>query len=467
MIISKKYISLLFLLCCFLGNSSTFSQVPFLKLSDAIQLGLENYNSIKAKKNYLKASESLVINAQKQFLPDVTAAIQNNYGTANGQFGSLYPYRGVGMAAAGPSSASQNWNTAFGALYASNVNWDVYTFGRLKASVDVAHSQVSRDSLDLQQEKFNHAIKITAAYFNLLAAQKFVEISKQNYKRVAALREVIKARTTNGLNAGVDSSIANAEVSNAKLGEIEAQNIELQATNQLATLLNTPTKHFQLDTLYFSKIPEQLGSTLAIENNPTLLFVKSRINIAENTQKLLSRNKLPVISVFGSFQSKASGFDYDYSPTNNHVDKNYFSGIAPSRSNFIIGAGMFWNFMSPTKINHQIKAQQFISEGLKSEYDLMENQLKSQMILADQRIENALLTYKESPIQLDAARIVYEQKAVLYKNGLSNIIDLTQALFVLNRAETNISVAYANVWQALVLKAASNGDIDLLIKQAR
>lgn len=467
MIIPKNYIFLLFLLCCFLSSRSTFSQVPFLKLSDAIQIGLENYNSIKAKKNYLKASEALVINAQKQFLPDVTAAVQNNYGTANGQFGSLYPYRGVGMAAAGPSSANQNWNTAFGALYASNVNWDVYTFGRLKASVDLAKSQVFRDSLDLQQEKFIHAIKITAAYFNLLTAQKFVEISKQNYKRVAALREVIKARTTNGLNAGVDSSIANAEVSNAKLGEIEAQNIELQATNQLSILLNSPTKHFQLDTLYFSKIPEQLGSTLAIENNPTLLFVKSRINIAENTQKLLSRNKLPVISVFGSFQSKASGFDYDYSPTNNHVDKNYFSGIAPSRSNFIVGAGMFWNFMSPTKINHQIQAQQFMREGLKNEYDLIENQLQNQMLLADQRIENALLTYRESPIQLEAARNVYEQKAVLYKNGLSNIIDLTQALFVLNRAETNISVAYSNVWQALVLKAASNGDIDLLIKQAR
>jgi outer membrane protein TolC len=465
--IPRKYQSIILFLSCLLPCQCSLAQDSFLKLSDAIQLGLENYNSIKAKKSYLKASEALVINAQKQFLPDVNVAIQNNYGTANGQFGSLYSYKGVGMAASGPSASSQNWNTAFGALYASNVNWDVYTFGRLKATVDIAKSQVSRDSLDILQEKFAHSIKITAAYFNLLAAQKFVEISQQNHKRVSALREVIKARTLNGLNAGVDSSIANAEVSNAKLSQIEAQNLELQANNQLAILLNTSAKHFQLDNLYFSKIPEQLESSLAIDNNPTLLFFKSRIKIADNTQKLLSRNKLPVISLFGAFQSKASGFDYDYSPANNHVDQSYLSGITPSRSNFIVGAGMFWNFMSPTKINYQIKAQQFISEGLKSEYDLMENQLKSQMVLADQRIENALLTYKESPIQLEAARNAYEQKAMLYKNGLSNIIDLTQALFVLNRAETNISVAYANVWQALVLKAASNGDFDLLIKQAR
>ncbi len=465
--IQIKYQRILLFFAFLLPCRFSLAQDHFLKLTDAIQLGLENYNSIKAKNSYLKASQALVINAQKQFLPDVNVAIQNNYGTANGQFGSLYSYKGVGMAASGPSSASQNWNTAFGALYASNVNWDVYTFGRLKATVDVAKSQVSRDSLDVLQEKFAHTIKITAAYFNLLAAQKFVEISQQNHKRVVALREVIKARTLSGLNAGVDSSIANAEVSNAKLSQIDAQNLEIQASNQLAILLNTSAKHFQLDSLYFSKIPSQLGSSLAIENNPTLLFLKSRIAIANNTQKLLSRNKLPVISLFGAFQSKASGFDYDYSPDNHHVDQSYFSGIAPSRSNFIVGAGMFWNFMSPTKINHQIKAQQFISEGLKSEYDLTENQLESQMILADQRIENALLAYKESPIQLEAARNAYEQKATLYKNGLSNIIDLTQALFVLNRAETNISVAYANVWQALVLKAASNGDFDLLIKQAR
>jgi outer membrane protein TolC len=65
----------------------------------------------------------------------------------------------------------------------------------------LAKSQVARDSLDVLQEKFAHSMKIGAAYFNVLAAQKFVEVSQANLKRVTALQDVVKARAKNGLNA--------------------------------------------------------------------------------------------------------------------------------------------------------------------------------------------------------------------------------------------------------------------------
>jgi outer membrane protein TolC len=121
-------------LCCFCLLRPAFAQKPVFTLSEAIQTGLQNYNSIKAKKSYQGASTVMVENARRQFLPDVNTAIQQNYGTANGQFGLLYSYKGVGIAASGSSSTSQNWNTAFGALYATNINWEAYSFGRLDAT---------------------------------------------------------------------------------------------------------------------------------------------------------------------------------------------------------------------------------------------------------------------------------------------------------------------------------------------
>jgi outer membrane protein TolC len=177
----------------------------------------------------------------------------------------LYSYKGVGIAAAGPSSTSQNWNTAFGALYATNINWEAYSFGRLDATLDLAKSQVARDSLDVLQEKFAHSMKIGAAYFNVLAAQKFVEVSQANLKRVTALQDVVKARAKNGLNAGVDSSIANAEVSNARQGIIDAKNLEVQANAQLAQFLNKAPQAFDLDSLYFISIPKSL-ETLSLSS---------------------------------------------------------------------------------------------------------------------------------------------------------------------------------------------------------
>jgi hypothetical protein len=59
------------------------------------------------------------------------------------------------------------------------------------------------------------------------------------------------------LNAGVDSSIANAEVSNARQGIIDAKNLEIQANAQLAQFLIN-LQAFDLDSLYFISIPKSL-----------------------------------------------------------------------------------------------------------------------------------------------------------------------------------------------------------------
>jgi len=50
---------------------------------------------------------------------------------------------------------------------------------------------------------------------------------------------------------------------------------------------------------------------------------------------------------------------------------------------------------------------------------------------------------------------------VLYNHGLTDLINVTQALYVLTRAETDRDIAYNNVWQALLLKAAASGDFDI------
>jgi hypothetical protein len=94
-------------------------------------------------------------------------------------------------------------------------------------------------------------------------------------------------------------------------------------------------------------------------------------------------------------------------------------------------------------------------------------QLQNELILADQRIENSLQSIREVPLQYQAASDAYTQKSVLYKNGLTTLVDLQQAIYALNRAEIDRSVAYLNVWQALLLKAAASGDFNLFSNQAQ
>ncbi len=459
----------LLLLIAVTGSFSAINaqqQQPLL-LSQAIQTGLQNYQSIQAKKNYLHSSAELLKNTRSEYLPNVVASLQQDFGTINGQFGPSSAYGVSGTTSSGPSYSKQSWLAAFGGVYVLNTNWEVFSFGRLQSRIAYAASQVTKDSADLVQEQFIQSIKIAGAYLNLLVAETLLKTANANLQRSQYVQTVVIARTKNGLNAGVDSSIANAEVSKARLLIIDATTTQQQYNNQLAQLMNAAVINYTTDSTFLKTLPTMYTTTLTLQLNPQVNFYKSRIDQSNRYAGLLDKSILPGINLFGIFQSRGSGFDYNYMPSNNNYSKDYFTGINPTRSNYVAGVSIAWNIMSIAKIKHQVLAQQFISKALQNEYDLVNIQLNAQLVFADQRIENSLQSWHEAPIQYKAATDVYLQKSVLYKNGLSNVIDLQQALYLLNRAETDKSVAFINVWQSLLQKAAASGDFDLFLKQVR
>ena len=467
--IQGKYILLAITVCnclhVFIVNGQ---EQKTLLLTTAVKNGIKNYQGIQAKENYLLASTAIVKNVQHQYLPDVIASIQQVYGTINGQLGPAAAFGGAGISSAGPSYSSQSWNAAFGSVYLINTNWEFISFGRLKSRIDAAHAQVQTDSANLTQEKFVQGIRIAGAYLNLLIAQRLVQTAQLNIERTSYIQQSVIARTKSGLTAGVDSSIVNAEVSAARLLLIQSKNREQELSNQLAQLLNAVPEILQLDTSYFNKIPVNYNTVASITDNPQARFYERRIIQSNAVAKYIKKSINPGLNLFGAFQTRGSGFDYNYTPDfNSRFNKSYLEGIRPARYNYLVGLGLSWNLISPFKINQQAKAQQYLSAAYQNEYDLVTTQLKDQLILSDQQIDNSLKSVREAPLQLKAATDAYLQKTVLYKNGLTTIVDVQQALFALNRAQTDISVAYINVWQALLLKAAASGDFDLFINQVQ
>jgi outer membrane protein TolC len=439
-----------------------------LSLKEAVEAGAKNYQSIAAKREYLRSSESLVKNARNEYLPNVIASLQQSYGTINGQFGPLGAVGVLGVASAGPAYSDQNWNAAFGALYLVTANWEVFTFGRIKSRIDLAASQAKRDSADLEQEQFIQRVKISGAYLNLLVAQQFIRNGQANLARAEIIQRTVRARALSGLNAGVDSSLANAEVSRARLSLIELRNNEQQVRNQLAQLVNITPQPFQLDTTYLGKVPAEFVTAAAPEQNPQIKFYQARIDQAEQASKVARRSIMPGITLFGVYQARASGFEYNYTPDfPDRYSKSYSDGVNPSRYNYVAGVSLSWNLISPLKVRQQSRAQHHVAEAYRQEFDLMNTQLRNQLILSDQRIENSMQSIREVPLQYESASDAYKQKTVLYKNGLTTIVELQQAMYALNRAEIDNSVAYVNVWQALLLKAAATGDFSLFFNQAQ
>lgn len=456
------------ILCLLCGIGTAEAQQKTLSLKEAVQTALANYSTIKAKANYVHASKAALEGTYREILPDLNVSLQHDYGTVNSQYGPSYGYRGLSVSSGGPLMEKQNWTGAFGAVYLANISWDFFSFGRVRESIRISKSALARDESDLEQEKFQHQVRVAAAYLNLLAAQRITRSQQNNLERAAALQAVVIARTKGGLNAGVDSSLANAEVSAAKIAMIRARDVEQEQGSQLAALIGEVTQDFQLDSIFVSRIPSSINDTAQVDqkNHPLLQFYRNRIEVSNNQARYFHTFNYPTLSIFGIIQGRGSGFSNHYNDQNpKGYSTNYLDGINPTRGNYLGGVGLIWNLTSPLRIQQQISAQRFTSLALQNEYELTNRQLQNQLLLAESKISNAMAEYAEAPIQVKAARDAYTQKTVLYKNGLTDVVDATQALYAVNRAETDRDIAYTNVWQALLLKAAASGDFSLFMNE--
>lgn len=459
--ISLFYFSLLLLISLSIGVSA-----QTLSLKQAVNTALNNYGTIKAKDNYANASKSSIQQAKREYLPNFSLSAQQDYGTINGQNGPQYGLGGLGTASSGPSLDKQNWNAAFGGLYLANVNWDFFTFGKIRERIKIADATYQRDKNDLEQEKFQQEIRVSAAYLNLLAAQRLSKSQQKNLDRAVTFKNTAVIRAKNGLIAGVDSSFAKAEVSNAKIALTKAKDLEQEQANRLAVLMGLTATSYELDTASITRIPGNLLEDTTIKSShPLLKFYQNRVDVSQQQVNYFKKLYYPTFSLFGVMQGRGSGFSPGYALDQAAYTTSYADGINPTRGNYLIGIGMTWNLSTLLKNRPQVRAQEYISQGLKEEYNLVDQQLKAQLALAETKLTNALANYREAPIQVKAASDAYLQKSTLYKNGLTTLVELTQALFTLNRAETDRDIAFTNVWQALLLKSAALGNYDIFINE--
>ncbi|WP_245586368.1 TolC family protein [Olivibacter sitiensis] len=422
----REKLIVVFLLMIVFGASGLSAQ-QYLSLEKAIDTAITNYGTIRAKEAYTQAALTRVEQQKRAYLPNLYLSAQNNFGTVNGQNGPLYAFGGQALASSGLPLAEQNWNAAFGALYLANFNWEFFTFGRVKAGIQTAEAGTVKYQRDQEQEVFNHKIKVTSAYLNLVAARKLSDSYRKNLERADTLYKVVTARARSGLIAGVDSVQAKAEVSSARIQLTQAIDKEQRQAKDLAVLLGISNSEFVLDSLFFQKAPsiplenEQVDP----ESHPLTLWYASRITEAEQQRKYLKRTNYPSLILGAAYQARGSGFFSNYAQDQTAYTQNYLDGINPVRGNYVVALGITWNFTQPFRTASLVKEQDYLLSGLRAEHDMTRQQLHEELALSERNIANALATYHEVPTQLEAASLAYRQKRVRYENGLTDLVDVS------------------------------------------
>ncbi len=269
----KKHIVLLML---FLACTALSAQT--LSMKEALSMALDNYESIKAKSNYPKASEAKIQESQRDYWPELKLLAQESYGTINAQNGPMY---GLGVPSTSMPLADNNWKAAFGSLYLANVNWEFFTFGQTRNKIRLAKIGSQQRSTDLEQEKFQYQIKVITTYLNLLAVQRMVFVQQENVKRAEVFLATVLSLAESGLKPMVDASLAKAEVSNAKIGLLRMQDKKIELSKSFAMVIGVEYSHFELDDSFSKEQPLLLSNTDVNTSHPLLANKHSKIDLSE------------------------------------------------------------------------------------------------------------------------------------------------------------------------------------------
>lgn len=215
----------------------------------------------------------------------------------------------------------------------------------------------------------------------------------------------------------------------------------------------------------FTTIPPNLLSLESsdIGKHPLLQFQQSRVDQGIQLESLVKTQRLPNLSAFGVLQGRGSGFESNYMQDNSAYSSSYLKGVGINRGNYLLGFTLSWNITNLYRFNSKLKEQQYFTQSLQQDHDLLQKELTAQSSLARSLLTNAYENFEETKVQLSAAQLAYKQQTALYETGLTTLVDYTQALYSLNRAEIDFEIAQNNVWQMLLLLASAQGNLEVLI----
>ncbi len=128
------------------------------------------------------------------------------------------------------------------------------------------------------------------------------------------------------------------------------------------------------------------------------------------------------------------------------------------------GLSLFYNLSGLVQKRDRIASNK--QQVMAAQFDMQQQKESLENIgkQADETLSTASNDLQEIPVQLKAATDAFNQKTAQYKAGLINLVDLTNANYVLYRAQTDYAQALNDWFLASVDKAAATSTLNLFIQ---
>jgi len=448
-------------LLCIFPFTSLFAQsaADSFSLHRAIALTLEHYPALKAKQAQVKAGQASLTDIKHNWYPAVKLHEQLDAGTDNSIYGSYFTM-GMIPSTSGGIRAENNNALMSGNIAMAAMTWEVYNFGAYGSEQKEAAQALKVQQTDLSNTANQLTVAVIENYLEFLRLQALRKIAADNIQRNTEVLRAVTATVLHGLKPGVDSAIAAAELSKARLNLLDIKNKYNQVRIQLSTFTGLDTAEIQPDTVNNERLLSLLGVAApdSIGSHPMLEYYNAVYRQQRASEQVIRKSRLPKVNLMAAGWMRGSSGSF-----NDVYDKNLWSGLGYSRYNYLLGLGITYNLTDLKRTHEKVAVQQYRSEVAQQQLETTRTTLNGLLQQAQSDIQTSKDKLLELPLQLAAARAAARQKMALYKGGLTNIIEVTTALFVLNRAETDLVQTRDAAWKALFRAAYAGNSISQLL----
>ncbi len=264
------------------------------------------------------------------------------------------------------------------------------------------------------------------AYYNVLYAYEAKKVAQDTVDKYQMFYDQAKAFYTTGMNPKVDVTIAESNLSNAKLKLIQADNAVNLAIAKLNNIMGLPyIERYDInEKLQYKPIRLSFEQAIDIarEARPELKHAEIKVEGALQTIKLTKKSFLPTISVEGQYQRGGKTWNSNYGfNLGGYLTFPTINGMLIR--NEIKEAKYFYD----RELANARNTQNTIYLEIQNAYLTLEekrNQLPYAILQVKQSKENYELSYgryrvgEASPTELKDAENTYEQAQLTYYTAL-------------------------------------------------
>lgn len=341
-----------------------------------------------------------------------------------------------------------------------NLSIPLYTGGRLTAGYRSAKYNLKSTQESVRQSEHITVFNTKAAFYGCLLAQEFVRVAEEAVKDAEDLHKNVRSQYEVGLASQFDLLRSEVRVVNLKPQLIQAKNnFEVMKLN-LKTLLGMDISipiEIQGNLSYAPIEPDMENSVgLAIQNRPEILQLEYQKKIAEEMWKMARAERLPTLSISGSFN-----FWADRLALTGDAWQDYYN------INLVLTLPIFNGFGPAARQAQAKSAVREIDLTLKGLIDGVEFEV-SQAILKIEEAKESLLSQEKNVEQAEESLRIANLN---YTEGMITVLDVSAAQTALTQARVNYSqavfnffVAVAEFEKSLGVKKSEIGP-DVLLKQ--